>query len=312
MNTLLIIDCDAPEYVEAIRDKELPDLTIHAAQDSQSAEAFIEHATIILGRPDYTAPLLAKARNLRWLQSTFAGIEPLCASGLRTDYLLTGVKGLFGPLMSEYIFAYILARERSLFETKANQDQRVWSPIPYQSLDNRTIGIVGLGSIGKHIAATAHHFGMGVLGMKRSFEDVDNVDRLFLPVEKASFLPLTDYLVLTLPATDQTTGFLSLEDLKLMKPTATIMSVGRGSTIDEEGLITALEKKYIAGAVLDVFEQEPLPQSSPLWDMSNVLITPHNSAFSFPAQIASLFCDNYARYISGNHLKYVVNFENGY
>ncbi len=312
MNNLLILDSDASIYVSELQKKKLPRLIVQAADNAESAEQHIEHADIILGRPAEAALLLDKAKKLRWLQSTFAGIEPLCAGGLRTDYVLTGVKGVFGPLMSEYVFAYILAGERSLFATRLNQSKKLWSPIAYQGLDTLAIGIVGLGSIGKHIAATAKHFGMQVLGMKRTRGDVENVDRMFLVQDKSLFLPLVDYLVITLPATKQTTGFIGLADLKLMKPTATVMAVGRGSTLDQDGLITALQQNYISGAVLDVFAEEPLPESSPLWDMDNVYITPHNSAASFPAQITTLFCENYQRFLSGNTLKYVVDFANGY
>ncbi len=312
MTTLLVLDSDAPAYVAELRERKLADLVIHSATDANSADPFIEEADIILGKPASTAPLLDKAKKLRWLQSTFAGIEPLCSQAVRKDYILTGVKDVFGPLMSEYIFAYILARERSLFATRENQKNKVWSPIAYQGLNHRAIGIVGLGSIGRRIAATAHHFGMQIFGMKRTREDVKYLTRLFLPSEKAAFLPLVDYLVVTLPATARTNQFFGLADLKLMKPTSIIMSVGRGDNIDQDGLITALQKRYIGGAVLDVFEQEPLPRTSPLWDMDNVFITPHNSAFSFPAQITSLFCDNYARFVAGRPLKYVVDFANGY
>ena len=312
MNTLLVLDSDAATYVAALKERKLNDLVIHSANDPDAAGEHIEKADIILARPAYAALLLERAKKLRWLQSTFAGIEPLCCEGLRTDYILTGVKDVFGRLMSEYVFAYILARERSLFETKTNQDNKEWAPIPYQGLENLTIGIIGLGSIGKSIAATAAHFGMQVLGLKRTHDTVDKVNQLFLPSEKAVFLPLVDYLVVTLPATEQTTNFLDLADLKLMKPTSTLVSVGRGSNIDQDGLISALQRKYIGGAVLDVFQQEPLPATSPLWDMPNVYITPHNSAFSFPAQITSLFCENYTRFLSGNKLKYIVEFANGY
>ena len=312
MNTLLVIDRDAQIYAAELKKRNLPDLIIHSAEGQDAVGDHIEHANIVLGQPAEAAPLLARAKKLQWLQSTFAGIEPLCSKTLRTDYILTGVKDVFGPLMSEYIFAYILAKERSLFETRKNQSNKKWSPIPYQGLNNLTIGIIGLGSIGKSIAATAHHFGMRVLGMKRTVDDVENVDQLFLVSEKSAFLPLVDYLVMTLPATEQTTGFIGLAELKIMKPTAIVMSVGRGSNIDQDGLIKGLQDKYIGGAVLDVFEQEPLPAASPLWDMPDVYITPHNSAFSFPAQITALFCENYVRFVSGKTLKYIVDFENGY
>ena len=312
MNTLLVVDDDAHVYLELLSERNLPELEIGHATDLKGAERLIDTATIILGRPSLTAPLLHKATELRWLQSTFAGIEQFCATGIRKDYLLTGVKDLFGSLMSEYIFAYILAKERSLFETRENQRVKRWLPLPYQSLGELTIGIVGLGSIGSAVAKTAQHFNMHVLGLKRTRTSCPYVDTLYLPAEKSAFLSLVDYLVVTLPATDKTHHFINLEDLMLMKPSSIIMSVGRGSTINEEDLVTALEHHYIGGAVLDVFQEEPLPENSPLWGMEQVIVTPHNSAFSFPEQITELFCENYIRFITGKNLSHVVDFNNGY
>ena len=312
MNTLLVIDDDASVYVDALREKNLGELEIFSACDSESAKHYIDQATIILGRPALVAPLLVSAGKLRWLQSTFAGIEQLCDEARRRDYILTGVKDIFGQLMSEYIFGYILAQERSLFKTRQNQRNKAWSPIPYKGLETSTIGIIGLGSIGKSIAATANHFKMRVIGMKRTQAPVEHVEKLYLPAEKSTFLPLVDYLVVTLPATELTIEFLKLSDFKQMKSSSILMSVGRGSTINQEDLITALSKNYIGGAVLDVFEQEPLPPTNPLWSMDNVIITPHNSAFSFPKQIVELFCMNYELFLTGKKLKYTVNFKDGY
>ena len=115
MNTLLILDSDAPRYVEALKERNFADLVIHSANDPVAAREHIEQADIILARPAYAAPLLERAKNLRWLQSTFAGIDPLCSKELRTDSILTGVKDVFGRLMREYVFAYIPAQITSLF-----------------------------------------------------------------------------------------------------------------------------------------------------------------------------------------------------
>ena len=312
MNTLLIADSEASIYADQIMARNFPDLTIYSADSPDSAEPYIASANIILGSPDLAVQLLPKAEKLCWLQSTFAGIESFCTDDLPKNYILTGVKNVFGPLMSEYVFLHILAAERRLRQTYNQQSNKKWTPLPYRGLDCLTIGIAGLGSIGRHIATTASHFGMRVLGLKRTVEQIVNVEQVYAPAEKNLFLSQLDYLILTLPATTETHHFLQFGDMEVMKDSAIIVSVGRGDNINEDDLVRALQNKIIGGAVLDVFKQEPLPVDHLLWDLPNVYITPHTSAVSFPAHIASLFCENYCRFVDGQELKYIVDFQKGY
>ena len=312
MNRLLILDGEAPIYEAELRNKALPDLIIDTAQDVKAAQPLLREVDIIFGTPALVAEVVEQATQLKWVQSTYAGVEQLCQPGLPRSYLLTGVKELFGSFMREYVFAYILARERSLFETKENQRKKRWSRISYRSLKNVTIGIVGLGSIGAQIARTAHHFDMRVLGMKRTTGKIDYVDHLFMTNEMEAFLPQLDYLVVVLPDTMESQNLISAKELALLPPRAVLINVGRGSSVNQSDLITALVRGQIRGAVLDVFEQEPLPEDSPLWAMENVKITPHNSAYSFPDQIADIFAANYSRYIAGSPLDYLVDFNRGY
>ena len=312
MNSLLILDKDAPTYVAELRQHNLADLDISAASEPDEALKVAEKVNIILGQPAMIADILSKSGRLRWVQSTFAGIEPLCRKGLRTDYLLTGVKDIFGALMREYVLGYILARERSLFETYQNQRNKVWHRIEYRSLADITLGVVGLGSIGKSIVGAADHFGMRVLGMKRTQDEIEGIERLFLPDQMDEFLPPLDYLLLVLPDTPESRNFITRKELGLMKNEAVIINVGRGVTIDQTDLIDALARRQIGGAILDVFEEEPLPPDNPLWSMDNVIVTPHNSAYSFPAQVAEIFTDNYRRFVEGRSLRYQVDFERGY
>ncbi len=312
MNRLLILDSDASIYHKAITAHGLPELEIALAVTPGQAQPHLSATRIILGTPALVAEVVAGAKRLQWVQSTYAGVEQLCRNGLRQDYLLTGIKGLFGTFMREYVFAYILGRERSLVETHRNQQQRRWSRISYRSLAGLTIGIAGLGSIGRDIAETARHFDMRVLGMKRTPGTVAGAERCFVPAEMDAFLPLLDYLVLVLPDTESSRNFISHKELKLMKPEAVLINVGRGSSVNQKDLVEALAGQQIGGAVLDVFEQEPLPQKSPLWSMDQVLITPHNAAYSFPDQVAEIFCANYRRFLAGTPLDHVVDFSRGY
>jgi phosphoglycerate dehydrogenase-like enzyme len=312
MNTLLILDSDAARYKTLVEQQCPANLDIMTAGDRASAAAPAATADIILGRPDLVAAVLPLAKRLQWVQSTFAGVDALLAPGVRTDYLLTGVKNVHGPLLSEYVMAYILARERHIFTIFQQQLNHQWHPLPYRGLNGLIVGIVGLGSIGRSIAKTARSFGMRVLGMKRSKGEVDHVERVFLPAERADFLPRLDYLVLILPATPATRHFIGATELDVMKRDSVLINVGRGSAVQPDDLCTALHNGTIGGAILDVFEQEPLPGDSPLWDAPRTIITPHIAAFSFPDQIAAIFCDNYRRYLDGLPLEHRIDFARGY
>ncbi|MEJ2056314.1 MAG: D-2-hydroxyacid dehydrogenase, partial [Desulfofustis sp.] len=273
MNHLLIFDNDAPTYRAELEEQIVANCDVYATTELEEALQYVPQAEIILGQPALVAKLLPKAERLRWVQSTFAGIEPLCKPDLRTDYKLTGVKDIFGTLMREYVLGYILARERSLLKTRQNQLNRVWERIKYRSLAELTIGIVGLGSIGKSIARTASHFDMRVLGMKRTAAQIDGIERLYLPTQIDVFLPQLDYLVLILPDTAESRNFITGKELLMMKKSAVLINVGRGVTVNQEDLIEALENKRIGGAILDVFETEPLAVDNPLWAMEDVVVT---------------------------------------
>jgi phosphoglycerate dehydrogenase-like enzyme len=312
MNKLLILSNSAEEYARELGKRALPDLEIFIYDGTDSSESLIRAANIILGQPALVSEILERAEQLEWVQSSFAGIEPLCQPGLRTDYTLTGVKGVFGPLMSEYVFAYILALERNIFAMRANQKKSVWGEMPYRSLGGLTIGICGLGSIGRHIASTASYFNMKVLGLSRSAAQTPSVEMVFGLSEIDEFVSQLDYLVVVLPSTPETKGIISEAVLKNMRRSAVLINVGRGAAVDESALANALGEGRLRAAVLDVFNKEPLPEESPFWKLENAYVTPHNSAFTFPKEIVEIFCDNYRRYRSGKPLKFKIDFDRGY
>jgi phosphoglycerate dehydrogenase-like enzyme len=311
-NRLLILAQNPERYAELIAGFDFTDLELIVCDSIEKAKKWAEHCNIILGEPTCIVPILEGAKSLQWIQSTFAGVEALLGSGKRTDYVLTGVKGVFGPLMSEYVFVYILALERHIFEVYENQKERVWEKIPYEGLQGKLFGICGFGSIGRHICQTAKHFGMKVWGYKRSYEEVPEVDRIFAGANFEEFLSNPDYLVITLPSTPETMHFFDYDAFHAMKRSSVLISIGRGNVVSEMALVRALEEKLIRGAVLDVFEEEPLPEKSPLWALPNVLITPHNSGFSFPENVVKIFAENYRRFVDKKPLKYRVDFSRGY
>ncbi len=312
VNKLLILAADAAKYTELVTAADLPQLEIRTAIDAVSAQTLVAGCNIILGDPNLVKKVLAPADRLEWVQSSWAGVDHLCRAELRQDYILTNAKGMFGALIGEYVMAYVFAHERQLFRMRKNQLERRWRPLGYRPAKDISLGIVGLGSIGRELALTARHFGIHVTGLNRSGKPCDAVDKVYTADEMAAFLAGLDYVILTLPATPQTRHFINADVLRLMKPSAVLINVGRGNSISETDLVQALRDGVIGGAVLDVFENEPLAQDSPLWLMPNVFITPHTSAISFPDEIARVFIDNYQRFLHGEPLQHVVDFELGY
>ena len=314
MNNLLVLTKDADDYCRLLEEKKLPNLQFTSSTGGDDAGEKIRNSNIVLGEPGLIAPILDEAKCLQWVQSTFAGIELLCAAGLRQDYALTGIKDVYGPVISEYIFAYVLALERQLFETKENQALKEWKIIPYRRLKDLTFGVCGFGSIGKHVAQTAAHFGMKVIAFKRAPDEhvYPYVQKIYTGSSLGEFLGMSDYIGLVLPDTSDTTGLIDYQALRQMKPSAVLINAGRGNAIVEPDLIQALKEGVIRSAVLDVFNKEPLPQESELWTLPNALVTPHNAGFGFPEDIIQVFFENYQCFIEKQPLHYVIHFDRGY
>jgi phosphoglycerate dehydrogenase-like enzyme len=239
-------------------------------------------------------------------------VEPLLDPSLRRDYVLTNACGVFGGLMSEYVFAYLLAHERRLLEKYASQQAALWDPTPPGTLRNKHLGLLGVGSIGSALARTAKHFGMRVSGYTRSSEQCPDVDAFFHGPALVEFAHDLDYLVCVMPNTDETRRLVDRRLLDALPSHAVFVNPGRGSVVDTEALTEALRTGRLAGAVLDVFEHEPLEPEHVFWRMPNVFITSHTAALSKPTDIASVFVDNYWRLSRGEPLQCRVDFQRGY
>jgi phosphoglycerate dehydrogenase-like enzyme len=311
-NRLLIISRDAAVYDRLLKALAFPDLDIDAVDSAEKALTLAKDCTIILGEPKRIAPVVDRTAHLLWVQSTFAGVEALLHPQARTNYILSGVKDVFGPFMSEYVFSYMVAIERHAFDLYRNQQNRIWQKIPYKSLKGRLLGICGIGSIGTHLAQTANHFGMRVWGYKKTSGSIPEAEQVFTEEGFKQFLSGPDYIINTLPSTRDTYHKFDDTAFSNMKVTAVLINIGRGSAVSEKALIRALQDGQIGGAVLDVFEKEPLPQESPLWSLPNVFITPHISGYSFPSDIVGIFTENYRRFLSGSPLLHRVDFQRGY
>jgi phosphoglycerate dehydrogenase-like enzyme len=301
---LLTKDRDRQAYIDIFTAAHLPGLEI-----VDSIEPEVE---LVFGEPTLLREVLSRLPALKWAQVTWAGVEPLLEPDLRRDYILTNARGVFGGLMSEYVFAYLLLHERKILQRLDAQKQSRWEPILPGSLRGKTIGLLGVGTIGAHLAETARHFGMFVRGYTRDSETSSFVDEYFHGNELLAFAAGLDVLVNVLPNTLETYKIVNADLLAALSPRALFINAGRGSALDEAALLEALNNNKLAGAVLDVFEQEPLPPRHPFWQAKNIFITSHTAAPSFPQDIARLFIENYLNYHSGRPLKYQVNFDLGY
>ena len=280
-------------------------------------------------------PSLEQAPNLRWAQLHYAGVNNLVDTPLwNSDIILTNASGVHAPAMAQYAMTQILAWAHRVpnwfkYQQVGTWPTERWEKFVPMELNGRSLGILGYGSIGRELARLAKGFGMKILVTKRDArrtEDSGYVipgtgdpqgslpDRIYPTEATRSMLAECDFVVVTLPHTPRTQHLIDESVLREMKPTAFLVNIGRGAIVNEDDLVKALKKGWIAGAGLDVFEQEPLPDSSPLWQLPNVILTPHVSGFTpaYDERNVELFTQNLRRYLAGEPLLNVVNRELGY
>ena len=258
------------------------------------------------------------APQLRWLHTPATGIDHLRGTGvLESDIRITTVGSLFAPVIAEHVLAAMLYFARRLGHFEQQRRDRTWEMTRVQTLAVHTAGLVGVGNIGSHVARLAKVFGMRVIGVGRTAtvaRVVPAVDRLLPRSELPALLNQSDYVVVAVADTGETRHMIAAAELAAMKPEAILINVARGTVIDEPALIAALQTKRIAGAALDVFAEEPLPADSPLWDLPNVLLTPHVAANveGYLASAIAQFADNLRRFLSGAALENEYDRQRGY
>jgi len=263
---------------------------------------------------------VAASDKLRWVQIGSAGAEnTLYPEMVESDVILTNASGAFGKPISEHMFSLILGFSRGLNMFIRNQLENSWGSRVRRpnlmQLAGQTILIIGLGNIGLSVAQRAHGFEMRILAVDpMATEKPDYVERLEKNEKLHELLPEADFVSICCPLTKSTFKMIGEAEFQKMKPTAHIINIARGKIIDEASLILALQEKRIAGAGLDVFEDEPLTKDSPLWQMSNVIITPHSAGASPPTdeRCFQIFCDNVKRFVAGEPLMNVVNKNAGF
>ena len=295
---------------EEILSRKLPEVEIHSGERPEDAAPHIGETEIILSWkvPD---DLLDRAKRLIWYASIGAGNEDLVRNPHLPKTVIVTKTTIYGEMMAEYVFAYLLYSIRNGLKHLEDQKRKAWDRVRPERLRGKVLGVLGLGSVGREIARRGKQFGMGVVGVRRTPEALEDIDQIFGPKDLIKMIPLVDYLVVTLPFTPETYHLLGEKELVLLKDGAILLNIGRGKTIDEEALIRVLKTGRIR-AILDVFETEPLPSENELWTLENVIITPHVSGINLPEEICDAFVANYKRWIKGEPLVGLVDREKGY
>jgi len=301
---------EAQAYARLIKQAR-PPLAVAVCATAAEAERHIADAEILYAW-HFPRELLPRAAKLRWVQSMGAGVERVMLPELPRRAKVTRVAGIFGPWMAEYVLGWCLwlTQRSELF--RAQQRERRWRQADPLRLHGATLCVVGLGDIGRTIAHAARAFGMRVVGVSRSGRRVAEAERVYKPRHLRNAIAGADFVALTTPLTEATRGLIGASELAVMKPSAWLINVARGPVVDEAALLDALRAHRLGGAVLDVFDEEPLPRDHPLWELDNVVITPHISGPSTPGEIAPVFNDNLRRYLAGRPLRYGVDRKRAY
>jgi len=262
--------------------------------------------------------LISRAPKLKWVQVMSAGVDRFLDSDFRrSPVILTNVSGIHATPISEFVMEQMLMFAKNALLCFDLKQKKQWQRYSPTTLRGKTVGIVGLGNIGREVARLSKAFGMRVIATSRSApraRHTRNVDLMLPRQELQRLLAESDYVVITLPYTDETDSLFGETELKTMKASAYLINIGRGGIVDEDALAHALSENWIAGAGLDVFSTEPLPPESQLWELPNLLFSPHVSGLmeDYIGRSTNIFCDNLRRYLEGKRLLNVVDKQKGY
>ena len=301
---------------------EFPSVRFDSPADRPEVDRLLSEADIVLGWAVRRSNF-ASASRLRWIQLTAAGVGSLLFPELvESPVIVTNARGLHAVSMAEHGLGLMLALSRKLHLARDAQARRHWSQDeqwrddpPIGQLAGATLGLVGFGSVGRALAHRAHALGMRVLAVRRRPEaDPAPAEAQWGPERLGELLRQSDWLVLAAPLTDETRGVVGRDELAQMPPHAVLVNLGRGALVDERALAEALIAGRLAGAALDVFQEEPLPETSPLWALPQVLVTPHVSGLGprFWERTCELFARNLRRWLAGQPLENVVDKRAGY
>jgi phosphoglycerate dehydrogenase-like enzyme len=314
---------NAPAWFSERLRKEFPALDIVHRDSYEGVEEHLRDAEVLFAF-SLRAEQFRFAQKLHWVHAPTAAVHQLLFPELvSSDVVLTNAREVHGPVVAEHVIALIFALAKKIPQAARLQQKHIWGqdaiwndgPRPREIAD-ATLGLIGLGSIGRTVARMAAGLGMRVIAVREHTEKdkPEGVATVYAPSQLHDLLSQSDYVVMAAPLTDATRGLMNGEHLALMRPAAYLINVGRGPQVDEAALADALRNGRIAGAALDVFEQEPLPPESPLWELDNLLITPHTAGLTEKLwqRHYSLFSENLRHYLAREPLLFIVDKQKGY
>jgi D-2-hydroxyacid dehydrogenase (NADP+) len=287
-----------------------PQLTINVVGHHNDVGPYIADIDVLLCfSPPMADHVVRDAPKLKWIQALGTGVDNIVdLPSLGKDVLVTNVRGIHGAPVSEATIAYMLSLARDMPASVHAQDRSAWERRPAELLAGKTVGILGVGLIAEYLAPICKAFGMTVVGISSSLRETKGFDRMVTRDNLVQVAPELDYLVALLPMSAETRNIVGEKVFKAMKPSAYLVNVARGGVVDEPALIKALESGDIAGAALDVFAEEPLPPSSPLWKTKNLTVFPHLGGYShgYEDRAMPTIAGNMSKYLAGD-LKSMIN-----
>ena len=281
-----------------------PQLGIDMVDHHSKVDPYIGQTDILVTFGAHMADhVLEKATNLKWIQALGTGVDGIVdRPALREGVIVSNLRGLHGPSVSESALAAMLALSRNLPRAVRSQEAHRWDRFPVRLMKGKTVGILGLGFIAAELAPRCRALGMTVIGITAAPRSVAGFDRVVGRDELLDVVGELDHLVLLTPYTAETQGIVGAKVFERMKPSAYLINLARGGIVDEGALVEALRTGRIAGAALDVFIEEPLPEGNPLWSMPNVLLTPHMAGFhvDYPADAIPIVIENISHFLAGD------------
>jgi phosphoglycerate dehydrogenase-like enzyme len=303
---LLIVADDSAPWTDAVMALALPHRrAVVVAPDAKIETSAVE---VVVGAPPDLAAVIPRCPQLRWVQSTWTGIDAI-AHFASESLQITPLKGVFGPAMTEYVMGWLLAIERDVI-SRASHSQ--WTPTLEPRVTGKRLGIMGTGGIGTAIAFAAKSFGLELIGLNSDGRAVEGFSTCYPSTDRLAFAEGLDYLVSVLPQTAQTDNLIDHDVFMRLNLEAIVINAGRGNAVVEADLIASLNAGHLRAAVLDVFREEPLPPDDPLWSTAGVHITSHTAGPTPDEAVADVFERNLKRYIGGQPLIDAVRAGRGY
>ena len=291
------------QYYRGLREA-FPEMAIDLVDHHSKVDPHIGSADILLTFGAHMADhVLEKGKKLRWIQALGTGVDGIVdRPPFREGVLVTNMHGLHGDSVPEAAIMLMLALARDLPRAMRQRNARKWERYPSQLLKGKTVGIFGVGAIAKSLAPKCKSFGMTVIGITSAVRGMDGFDRMVRRDDLGEAVRDLDFLVLLTPYTRETHHIVGAKVLAAMKPSACLVNLARGGIVDEDALLPALREKRLAGAALDVFAREPLPEDHPFWSLDNVIVTPHLGGFhdQYAGEALPTLVENFRKFLAGD------------